>query len=125
MDNQLLSLPLQQRCLWSISILRALLLGTTDQGSVLWRLPRSDGVLNIILDFVVLFYEEEVLAQRVLGELIRDNVCAGQRAQPVQGSEARRPDTVADGARGVLCARPRERGRWLRKYCPCSVACCW
>ena len=108
---------MQLKCVWEFRPTRAVLLGTIDPGSVLYRLPKSDGVLNIILGFVVLFYEEEVLAQRVLGELIRDYVCAGQRARPVQGSGARQPDAVADGARGVLCARPRERNRW-RKYCP-------
>ena len=110
--------PMQLKGVWEFRPTRAVLLGTTDPGSVLYRLPKSDGVLNIILGFVVLYYEEEVLTQRVLGELIRDNVCAGQCARPVQGSEARQPDAVADGARGLLCARPRERGRGYCKYCP-------
>ena len=69
--------PMQLKCVWEFRPTRAILLGTTDPGSVLYRLPKSDGVLNIILGFVVLYYEEEVLAQRVLGELIKDNVCAG------------------------------------------------
>ena len=110
--------PMPLSCVWKFRPTRALLLGTTDPGSVLYRLPKSDGVLNIILGFVVLYYEEEVLAQRLLGELIRDNVFAGQRARPFRGNEARQPDAVADGARGVLCARPRERHRGLGKYCP-------
>ena len=102
---------------WEFRPTRAVLLGTIDKGSVLYRLPKSDGVLNIILGFVVLYYAEEVLAQRVLDELIRDYVCAGQQGRRVEGSEARQPDAVADGARGMLCARPRERHRGLRKYC--------
>ena len=109
---------IQLKCVWEFRPTRAVLLGTIDPGSVLYRLPKSDGVLNIILGFVVLYYEEEVLAQRVLGELMRDNVCAGHQGRYVQGSEARQPDAVADGARGVLCARPRERNRRLCKYCP-------
>ena len=52
--------PLQQSRLWKIPPIRALLLGTTSQGSVLCQLPKSDGVLNIILGFVVLHYEHEV-----------------------------------------------------------------
>ena len=111
---------MQLKGVWEFRPTRAVLLGTIDPGSVLYRLPKSDGVLNIILGFVVLYYEEEVLAQRVLGELIRDYVCAGQRARPVRGSEARQPDAVADDARGVLCARPRERNR-LGKYCPLQI----
>ena len=93
--------PMQLSCLRDCPPIRALLLGTTDPGSVLYRLPKSDGVLNIILRFVVLFYEEEVPA--LTCALIRDNVCAGQQGQSVQGSEARQPDAVADDARGVLC----------------------
>ena len=52
--------PLQQSRLWKIPPIRALLLGTTSQGSLLCQLPKSDGVLNIILGFVVLHYEREV-----------------------------------------------------------------
>ena len=74
---------MQLKCVWKFRPTRAVLLSTTDPGSVLYRLPKSDGVLNIILGFVVLFYEEEVLAQRVLGELIRVNVCAGQGTRRV------------------------------------------
>ena len=107
--------PMQLKGVWEFRPTRAVLLGTIDPGSVLYRLPKSDGVLNIILDFVVLYYEEEVLAERVLGALMRDHVCAGQRARRVQEIEARQPDAVADGARGMLCARPRERNR-PRKY---------
>ena len=55
---------MQLKGVWKFRPTRALLLGTTDPGSVLYRLPNSDGVLNIILGFVVLFYEEVVLAQR-------------------------------------------------------------
>ena len=99
---------MQLKCVWELRPTRAVLLGTTDPGSVLYRLPKSDGVLNIILGFVVLFYEEEVPA-RTCASCARGIMCAGQRARSVQGSEARQPDAVADGARGMLCARPRER----------------
>merc|ERR1712166_685101 len=50
---------MQLKCVWEFRPTRAVLLGTTDQGSLLYRLPKSDGVLKIILDFVVLYYEEE------------------------------------------------------------------
>ena len=72
--------PMQLKCVWEFRPTRAVLLGTTDPGSVLYRLLKSDGVLNIILHFVVLFYEEEVLAQRVLGALMRDYVCRPPRS---------------------------------------------
>ena len=44
---------------------RAVLLGTIDPDSVLCRLPKSDGVLNIILSFVVLYYQGDVSVRRV------------------------------------------------------------
>ena len=52
--------PMQLSCLWEFRLTRAVLLGTTDPGSVLYRLPNSNGVLNIILGFLVLFYQAEV-----------------------------------------------------------------
>ena len=116
---------MELKCVWEFRPTRVVLLGTTDPGSVLYRLPKSDGVMNIILGFVVLYYEEEVLAQRVLGELIRDNVCAGPQGQSVQESAARQPDAVADGARGVLCARPRERNQGYCKYCLLQCGLFW
>ena len=58
---------MQLECVWKLRPTRALLLGTTDPGSVLSLLPKSDGVLNIILGFVVLFYEEEVPATTCVG----------------------------------------------------------
>merc|ERR1711865_832602 len=54
--------PMQLKCVWEFRPTRAVLLGTIDPGSVLYRLPKSDGVLNIILGFVVLYYEEEASA---------------------------------------------------------------
>jgi hypothetical protein len=54
--------PMQLKCVWELRPTRAVLLGTTDPGSVLCRLPKSDGVLNIILGFVVLYYQGEVPA---------------------------------------------------------------
>ena len=51
---------MQLKCVWEFRPTRALLLGTTDPGSVLYRLPKSDGVLNIILRFVVLYCQGEV-----------------------------------------------------------------
>ena len=59
--------PMQLKCVWEFRPTRAVLLGTTDPGSVLSLLPKSDGVLNIILGFVVLFYEEEVPALTCVG----------------------------------------------------------
>ena len=59
--------PMQLSCVWEFQPTRAVLLGTTDPGSVLCRLPKSDGVLTIILVFVVLFYEEEVPALTCVG----------------------------------------------------------
>ena len=108
---------MQLKGVWEFRPTRAVLLGTTDPDSVLYRLPKSDGVLNIILGFVVLFYEEEVPAS-TFASCARGIMCAGQQGQPVRGSEARQCDAVAYGARGMLCARPRERGRGLRKYFP-------
>ena len=72
--------PMQLKCVWKLRPTRAVLLGTTDPGSVLYRLPKSDGVLNIILGFVVLYYKGEVQAQRVLGALMRDYVCRPPRS---------------------------------------------
>ena len=46
--------------LWSLSVIRAFLLGTTDQGSVLLRLPKSEDIMCIILSLVVLDYQCKV-----------------------------------------------------------------
>jgi hypothetical protein len=59
--------PMQLSCVWEFQPTRAVLLGTTDPGSVLCRLPKSDGVLNIILGFVVLYYQGEVPALTCVG----------------------------------------------------------
>ena len=58
---------MQLKCVWEFRPTRSLLLGTTDPGSVLSLLPKTDGVLNIILGFVVLYYEEEVPATKCVG----------------------------------------------------------
>ena len=59
--------PMQLSCLRDCPPIRALLLGTTDPGSVLYRLPKSDGVLNIILRFVVLYCQGEVPVRTCVG----------------------------------------------------------
>ena len=112
-------------CVWKFRPTRAVLLGTTDPGSVLYRLPKSDGVLNIILGFVVLYCQGEVTVRTCVACDVRGIMCAGPQAQSVRGSGARQPDAVADGARGVLCARPRERNGWRKYTVPCSVALFW
>ena len=52
--------PMQLSCPWEFRPTRAALLGTTDPGSVLCRLPKSDGVLNTIMRSVVLYYQRKV-----------------------------------------------------------------
>ena len=70
--------PMQLKGVWEFRPTRAVLLGTTDPGSVLYRLPKSDGVLNIILSFVVLYYQGDVSVHRVWRALKRANARAGQ-----------------------------------------------
>ena len=100
---------------------RAVLLGTIDPDSVLCRLPKSDGVLNIILSFVVLYYQGDVSVHRVWRALKRANTRAGQPDCSVEGSENWQPDAVADDARVLLCARPHERRGGSSSAVPCSV----
>ena len=59
--------PMQLKGVWEFRPTRAVLLGTTDPGSVLYRLPKSDGVLNIILGFVVLYCQGEVSVRTCVG----------------------------------------------------------
>merc|ERR1711865_482635 len=72
--------PMQLKCVWEFRPTRAVLLGTIDPGSVLYRLPKSDGVLNIILRFVVLYYEEEVSALDLFKEAKQGSLTQWQMA---------------------------------------------
>ena len=54
--------PLQRSGVWKFKLLRIVLLGTADKGSILERLPKGDGVLNIVLGPVVVYYELLVAA---------------------------------------------------------------
>merc|ERR1712166_699534 len=49
--------PLQRSGVWKFKLLRIVLLGTADKGSILERLPKGDGVLDILLGPVVVYYE--------------------------------------------------------------------
>jgi len=53
--------PLQQQRLWLVSVFRTLMLGTTEQGSVLWLL-NNHSLLNLILVPVVESWEAEAKA---------------------------------------------------------------
>ena len=68
---------MQLKCVWKFPPTRAVLLGTIDPDSVLCRLPKSDGVLNIILSFV-LCYQGDVSVHHVWRVLKRDNTRASQ-----------------------------------------------
>merc|ERR1711865_1037321 len=72
--------PMQLKGVWKFRPTRDVMLGTTDPGSVLYRLPKSDGVLNIILGFVVLHYEEEISALDVFKEAMRGSLTQWQMA---------------------------------------------
>ena len=80
-SEPLLHAPLptmQLKCVWKFPPTRAVLLGTIDPDSVLCRLSKSDGVLNIILSFVVLYCQGDVSVHRVWRALKRDDTRAGQ-----------------------------------------------
>jgi len=49
--------PLQRSGVWKFKLLRVVLLGTMDKDSILERLPKGDGVLDIVLGPVVVYYE--------------------------------------------------------------------
>merc|ERR1712166_449818 len=49
--------PLKRSSVWKFKLLRIVLLGTADKGSILERLPKGDGVLDILLGPVVVYYE--------------------------------------------------------------------
>ena len=54
--------PLQRSGVWKFKLLRIVLLGTADKGSILERLPKGDGVLDIVLGPVVVYCELLVAA---------------------------------------------------------------
>ena len=54
--------PLQRSGVWKFKLLRIVLLGTMDKGSILERLPKGHGVLDIVLAPVVVYYELQVAA---------------------------------------------------------------
>ena len=54
--------PLQRSDVWKFKLVRIVLLGTMDKGSILVRLPKGDGVLDIILGPIVVYYELQVAA---------------------------------------------------------------
>ena len=54
--------PLQRADVWSWKITREFLIATTDQGNILFRLPKDGNLLNIILGYVVRSYKLEVPA---------------------------------------------------------------
>ena len=57
--------PLSQPRLWQFSLSRALLLGTTDPGSLLWPLrleDRAEPLLDAILGLAIPQWESEVLS---------------------------------------------------------------
>ena len=62
MDNKSSSAlpPLQRSSVWKFKPVRMVLLGTADKGSILARLPKGDGVLDIVLGPVVVYYELQV-----------------------------------------------------------------
>merc|ERR1712086_1157312 len=70
--------PMPLSCVWEFRPTRALLLGIIDPGSVLYRLPKSDGVLNIILGFVVLYYEREASALNLFLEAAQGSLTQWQ-----------------------------------------------
>merc|ERR1712166_1420946 len=49
--------PLQRSGVWNFKLLRIVLLGTADKDSILERLPKGDGVLDIVLGPLVVYYE--------------------------------------------------------------------
>ena len=54
--------PLQRSSVWKFKLLRVVLLGTADKGSILVRLPKGHGVLDVVLGPVVVYYELQVAA---------------------------------------------------------------
>ena len=54
--------PLQRSGVWKFKLLRIVLLGTMDKGSILERLPKGHGVLDVVLGPVVVYYELLVAA---------------------------------------------------------------
>ena len=116
-DHLTVRSPLQRRELWDFLPFRALLLGTTDQSSVLSLLPEGHSLLNVILGFVVLHYEGEVPAMVLCAcsVLAKSTMYAGQRDRSAQGGRARHPYEVADVL--VVCFAPgrvNEPKAWVR-----------
>ena len=54
--------PLQRSGVWKFKLLRIVLLGTMDKDSILERLPKGHGVLDIVLGPLVVYYELQVAA---------------------------------------------------------------
>ena len=65
--------PLQRSGVWKFKLVRIVLLGTADKGSILERLPKGDGVLDIVLGPVVVYYELLVAALTCLSAIENEN----------------------------------------------------
>ena len=82
MDNKSSSAlpPLQRSSVWKFKPLRMVLLGTADKGSILARLPKGDGVLDIVLGPLVVYYELQVAGLTCLSVQLKMETisCAGQ-----------------------------------------------
>ena len=72
--------PLQRSSVWKFKRLRMVLLGTADKGSILARLPKGDGVLDILLGPLVVYYELQVTGPNVFKCAIENGkmLCVGQ-----------------------------------------------
>ena len=73
--------PLQRSSVWEFIPLRIVLLGTADKDSILARLPKGDGVLDVVLGPLVLCYELQVAGLTCLSVQLKMETisCAGNR----------------------------------------------
>ena len=70
--------PLRQPRLWQLSLVRTLLLGTTDPGSLLWPLrleDRAEPLLDNILGLLLVHWESEVCSLLSSGARADDETC--------------------------------------------------
>ena len=72
--------PLQRSSVWNFKPLRIVLLGTADKDSILARLPMGDGVLDIVLGPLAVYYELQVAALTFFSVQLKMETtsCAGQ-----------------------------------------------
>ena len=99
--------PLQRSGVWKFKLLRIVLLGTMDKGSILERLPKGHGVLDIVLGPLVVYYELLVAALTCLSVQLKMKTISCVQANEVDLHEGAQKGTLTQSQMElVTCFAP-------------------